>query len=318
MSDMWPEFARILDNARQAPPLEARDLDAMRTTMEDALIRWAGEIASVSKIEEFDVTTESGTLRLVLYTPHSLPDKSAPAIVLCHGGGFVLGGRRSHEPMARSIADKARCVVVLVEYRLAPEHPYPAAVEDVVAAFEWLSENAGALNIDPSRIGLWGESAGGTIAAAATIRAVAAGFNPRALLIAYAPLCARLDTKSWESFGTGYWLTRATMAWFWRQYLGPTPMCTEELAEPLHARSLAQMPPTLIITADLDPLQDEGTAFARALRDAGTRVDHRRCAGAIHGFLAMQTLSSKARELSALYAQDFSKMLRDGEDAASA
>lgn len=306
---MWPEFEPIVEKARRSTRLDELPLGTMRQAMNSALIRWAGTGTSGCTTRILLIPAPTGEVRVELYTPAG-DTGIRPLIVVYHGGGFVLGSIATQEVLGQLIAADTGSVVASVDYRLAPENPYPAAVEDGVTAYLWLRENAAAFGSASDRVALWGESAGGTVAAATALMARQQGIPPKAVFLAYPPLCAKMDTKSWSVLGDGYWLTRPTMAWFWRQYLGATKQCMAEFAEPLHAASLDEMPGTLMITGGLDPLRDENEAYAIRLADAGSAVKHHIVPGAIHGFLSMPTVSVRARGLLRDYCYRFAAMLR--------
>jgi acetyl esterase len=213
--------------------------------------------------------------------------------------------------VARRIAIESDCVVVSVGYRLAPEHPYPGGLHDALLVYSWLRRNAPLLGGHPERIGVWGESAGATIAAAVTLAARDRGQAPNAQFLAYPALCSTLATTSWSELGTDYWLTRDTMAWFWQQYLLGTEAHSTAYAEPLLADSLFEFPPTILVNGDLDPLKDECAEYAVKLADAGVEVVAHCVPGAIHGFLSMTTVSPRGSRMLTEYAAAFGRLLRD-------
>jgi acetyl esterase len=218
-----------------------------------------------------------------------------PLLVWLHGGGFVVGDLDTHESVCRALCAGAGVHVLSVDYRLAPEHPFPAAVEDATAALGWTLRHAGALGGDPARVAVGGDSAGGTLATVAARRAVAAG-DPRPVLqLLVYPATDRVSQwPSLSRFGEGFLLTRAEIEWFHRSYAGAADAGHPDLS-PLRAPDLSGLPPALVVTAAFDPLRDEGEAYAEALAAEGTPAALHRLPGLVHGFLHMAGPSRTAR-----------------------
>src|SRR4051812_45016105 len=219
---------------------------------------------------------------LRVYRP--VQDETLPALMYFHGGGWTIGDVDTHDVLCRQLAVGARCVVFSVDYRLAPEYPFPAAVDDCLAATRYVAENAAKLKI--SGIAVGGDSAGGNLAAAVALlardaRAPAIAFQ----LLIYPATDQRLATQSHERNGQGYLLTRDAMLYFRRAYLPNEKDWTDWRASPLLAKSHAGLPPALVITAGYDPLLDEGRAYAEKLRAAGVDVTYREFADMVHGFI---------------------------------
>jgi acetyl esterase/lipase len=207
-----------------------------------------------------------------------------PAVLHLHGGGWVVGSPASYRPTAHALANASGAAVVSVDYRLAPEHPFPAPLEDAETALRWLRRDGAALGIDPERLAVAGDSAGGNLAAVLARRDRNAGGPPlRFQLLVYPALDAAMDTRSYREFATGFRLTAEEMAECWRGYAGDADRSGPDLS-PLRAPDLAGLPPALVITAAADPLRDEGEAYAAALREAGVPAELRRVPGTIHGF----------------------------------
>lgn len=215
-----------------------------------------------------------------------------PCLVYFHGGGWVIGDLDTHDGVCRKLAAGAGCVVIAVDYRLAPEHPYPAPLDDCYAAVCWAAENSGSLGIDPEHIAVGGDSAGGNLSAAVSLRARADAGPPIALqLLVYPVTDAQFDTPSYSENKEGYMLTLDSMVWFWDQYLcGSQNDRLDPLISPHRATDLAGLPPACVITAEFDPLRDEGEAYAKRLADAGVPTHSQRFDGMIHGFFAMSDL----------------------------
>lgn len=224
-----------------------------------------------------------GPIPLRLYTPRAPGPR--PGLIWFHGGGWVTGSLDSHDGLCRQLALDTGAVVVAVDYRLAPEHRFPAAVEDALAATRWVADRAARLGIDAGRLAVGGDSAGGNLAA--VVSAIARDGGPPLCwqLLVYPITDCDLDTPSYRENAVGYLLTRAGMAWFWDHYLPDPASRAHPHASPLRAPDLSNLPPAYVITAEYDPLRDEGESYARRLRDAGvpTRLD--RFEGMVHGFL---------------------------------
>jgi acetyl esterase len=215
-----------------------------------------------------------------------IPEGPAPrsALLHLHGGGWVLGSSASYRPTIHALANASGAAVVSVDYRLAPEHPFPAPLDDAETALRWLQREAGGLGLDPERIAIAGDSAGGNLAAVVARRNRDAGGTPlRFQLLVYPVVDGALDTSSYRDFATGFRLTAQEMSECWRGYAGEADRSDPDLS-PLRAADLSGLPPALVITAAADPLRDEGEAYAAALRAAGVAVELRRIPGTIHGF----------------------------------
>jgi acetyl esterase len=210
------------------------------------------------------------------------------ALVYFHGGGFVLGSIESHDAVCRQLAVDSGCAVISVEYRLAPEHKFPSAVDDALAATRFVHDNARELAIDPERIAVGGDSAGATLATAVAMLARHAGPALAFQLLIYPVADLRsIDTPSYLENAEGYYLTRSAMAWFRDHYLSCLEDRDDPRASPLACAELQGLPPALVITAEYDPLRDEGEAYARALVAAGVPCTLTRYDGAIHAFVSM-------------------------------
>ena len=214
-----------------------------------------------------------------------------PGLVYFHGGGWVIGDLDTHDVLCRQLTAEAGITVASVDYRLAPEHKFPAAVDDAWEATRWVASVADLLGIDARRLAVGGDSAGGNLAAVVALLARDAGAPAiafQALLYPVTDLSA--ESRSYNDFADGYMLTRDSMRWFAAQYLAGKDEAMDWRASPLRAATLSGLPPALIVTAGFDPLRDEGEAYARRLRDAGVRVDYACYGGMLHGFVGMGRL----------------------------
>lgn len=235
------------------------------------------------------IRSNGGVVRVRVYRPRGAETAGAalPVVVFYHGGGFVLGGLSSHDGECRAIALGVNAVVVAVDYRLAPEHPFPTAVDDGVAAYLWAAENAASLGGDPARIAVAGDSAGGNIAAVVSRDLRDHERRPVFQCLVYPAVDFTRAMPSHEHFREGFFLTGKSMDWFLESYMPPGVSWTHPRASPLFADDHAGLPPALVVTAGFDPLRDEGRAYAEALAAAGVRVEHRCYEGMVHGFFSM-------------------------------
>jgi acetyl esterase len=243
----------------------------------------------VARVAELRVPGPAGDIPVRLYRPlGSSDDDRLPVLVYFHGGGWTIGDLDTHDVPCRELANLARCAVASVGYRLAPEHKFPAAFDDAVAATRWLHAHAEALRLDAARLAVGGDSAGGNLAAAVAI-AFRDTAGPRIAMQAliYPAVDQAADTRSHAAFADGYLLTRDAIEWFKGNYLRGPEDEADWRASPLRAGDLAGLPPAYIITAGFDPLVDEGRAYAERLRAAGVKVTYECFAGMIHGFITM-------------------------------
>lgn len=240
--------------------------------------------------------TSTGPLTLRLYrAAHDTDAALAPALVFFHGGGWVIGSLDTHDAICRELARASGCRVVAVDYRLAPEHPWPAASDDAVAAYRWIASNATELGIDASRLGVAGDSAGGFLAAlVALCGADDAAFRPKVELLFYPVVDLTAESAGYSRVASGLPFSAITMRWFREQYVRPVPVANPRPLA-LTALDLRRAPDTFIVTSGFDPLCEEGETFAHRLRDNGVRVDHLPLADQIHGFLTLGLRIGAAR-----------------------
>jgi len=231
-----------------------------------------------------------------IYSPVANPD-GAPALVYYHGGGWVIGDLDSHDDVCRSLAVGAECVVVSVDYRLAPESRFPAAVDDAIAAYGWVREHAAELGVDRARIAVGGDSAGGNLAAVVAQSEKREANPPCFQLLIYPVTDLRCESSSYEAFADGFFLTRAAMHWFRDLYLSVESERLDVRASPLLADDLTGLAPLFLATAGFDPLRDEGRAYAQRVADAGGEVAYRCYKGAIHGCLSLAGVLPEGRRL---------------------
>ena len=273
-------------------PAEARQ--GFRTLAVD--LRDDSLLPPVRAVEEIEVPGGAGPRPARIYRPDL--EGALPTVLFLHGGGFVIGDLDTHDLACRTIAVESRAVVVSVDYRLAPEHPFPAAVEATLAAAAWMVERLDELG-GSDRTGVAGDSAGGNLAAVAAQHLRDAGHPLTAQLLIYPVTDMGAETDSWRDNAEGYFLDAATMAWFGEQYAGPAGVDgldrTDPRLSPRHG-DLAGLAPAVVVTAQFDPLRDDGDAYADALGAAGVHVEHRQYPGLIHGFVDMGRHSPAADE----------------------
>jgi acetyl esterase len=217
--------------------------------------------------------------------------------VYVHGGGWVIGNLEAYDATCRALANAAGCIVVAMEYRLAPEHKFPAAPEDCYAAACWVADNATAMHGDPRRIAIGGDSAGGNLTAVVAQMARDRG-RPALVyqLLVYPVTNYSFDTVSYRENADGYLLTRDAMEWFWNYYLRSAADGSNPLASPLRTNNLRGLPPAMVLTAEFDPLRDEGEAYAVRLREAGVPVTLKHYAGMIHGFFSLGAVLDQGKQ----------------------
>ncbi|MEV0341450.1 alpha/beta hydrolase [Nocardia sp. NPDC050713] len=263
---------------RELGPEQARGL--LNTTPS------AEPITPLDHVGQLTVPTRAGAIRARLYRADSAgPDGDSPALVYLHGGGFVLGTLDGVDELCRAIAAGSGWTVVSLDYRLAPENPYPAALEDCLDAYAWLTRTAPELGIDPERIAIGGDSAGGNLAAALCLhRRDEHNPLPVTQVLVYPAVDGTFTAPSWSEFADAPLLSAADARWCWDQYVGQGHRADDHLAAPMRAESLHGLPPALILTAEVDPIRDDAEAYAARLRRDGVPVSLTRYPGVFHGF----------------------------------
>jgi acetyl esterase len=295
MPALDPQAQRVVEAlaALNLKPIEESTPDEARESMRSRTAA-LGPFPDVASVTDHRVAVRGGEIAVRVYAPAGGGPR--PALVFYHGGGWVIGDLYTHDGLCRSLVDAAGCVVASVDYRLAPESKYPVAAEDSYAGLEWIVANAGKLGVDPRRVAVGGDSAGGNLATVVALMSRERSGPVLAYQVLIYPVTDHdLNTESYKENSTGYVLTRDAMRWFWNHYLARDSQGKEPYASPLRASSLAGLPPALVITAECDPLRDEGEAYAARLRDAGVPVTLTRYAGMFHGFIRMTRILDKAR-----------------------
>ena len=297
MPTLHPQIVKVLEAIKKAGlrPIEAMNPAEARAQMEETANSRKAEPLPVARVEEREIPGPAGPIRLRLYWPNApgnAPGNTAgpvPAIAYYHGGGHVIGSLDTHDLIARNLCAGATALVASVDYRMGPEHRFPAAVEDCFAALRWLHGNAASLGADPTRLGVHGDSAGANLAAVMALMARdAGGPDLRLQSLVYPVADYTLESASYGKFAEGYGLlTRAAMVWFQEHYLRSPADAQDWRASPIKAANFAGVAPAIIVTAECDVLHDDGERYAEALRRAGVAVEYREYPGMIHGFFGM-------------------------------
>jgi acetyl esterase len=280
-----PQFAPLLAMSEGAPPLSEVPIELLRMGRPAPE---GFEPTPVAQVIDQTIPGPRGDIKIRIYRPHA--QTGLPVVLFMHGGGFILGDLDSHDEVARVITMKADCITIAVDYRLAPENPFPAAPEDCFAALRWTAEHAAELGGDPGRIAVCGDSAGGNLAAVMTLRARDEG-GPRICgqVLIY-PLTDAVDAEEFQPGPDGklHFFKAKDGAYFNRLYFGDADEARRHPhASPTFAEDVAELPPALVLTAEFDPLCRQGEAYAARLKAAGVEVHQTRYGGAIHGFISM-------------------------------
>jgi acetyl esterase len=283
-----PQAKFVLDQLTAQGGLSVEDMTPAeaRKAFESLRMPFPGE--PVARIENRAIPGPAGELPVRVYTPDAAAGGTAPAVVYYHGGGWVIGSPDTHDNFCKALANRAGAVVVSVDYRLAPEHRFPAAAEDCYTAARWVAEQGDELGVDGERVAVAGDSAGGNLSAVVALMARDRGeLELRQQVLIYPVTDHDFETPSYRDNAEGYLLTRDAMRWFWDHYVPDPARRSDPYASPLRAEKLAELAPALVLTAEYDPLRDEGEAYAARLRDAGVPVELTRYDGQIHGFAGL-------------------------------
>jgi len=284
---------------RKTKPEEVPVADARRD-MHHNLLVLAPEAREMARVTDH----ECGTFSLRVYEPRTRNGQGG--VLYIHGGGFVCGDVAGYDPFCRYLADESRCVVASLEYRLAPEHKFPAGIEDALAAFRWLHDRATDFGIDPDKIAVVGDSAGGNFAAVVSLE-TRGGPAPVLQILIYPGVDMTCSGKSHELFAKGFFLEQSTIDFYIDSYLSSAAQKTDPRASPLFARDVHGVSPAMIITAGFDPLRDGGLAYADKLESAGVRVIRRHDPGMFHGYIATAGVITVGREA----VDEITRVLRD-------
>jgi len=308
-----PQARALLDLMieRGIPPTHTLTPQVARQFYRERRAATQPEPRPMAEVRELSVPAMPSLIALRLYRPSGLAQPSA-ALVYCHGGGWTIGDLDTHESLCTQLAEQAGCVVVAVDYRLGPEHRFPAAVDDALAAFRWLRSQAAALGLDPHRLAIGGDSAGGNLAAVVALSLREAhdeGPAPRLQLLIYPATDMRAGAPSHTVNGEGYLLTRDSIEYFRAHYIDQPALYEDWRSSPLLHPDLSRLPPALVITAGYDPLRDEGRQYADALSEAGTPAQYVCFERQIHGFITMGRVIDEAHAAIALCADALRRAL---------
>jgi acetyl esterase len=282
-----PQLQAMRDQRERdnVPPLYAMSLAEARAADLASIRASGGEPEPVHEVVNLTIPGPGGELPLRLYRPAS--GRPLPALLYFFGGGWVLGTIDTADGVSRSLANSSGALVAVVGYRLAPEHPFPAAIDDCYATVRWVAEHAAEIGADPARLAVGGDSAGGNLAAAVALRARADGPALAGQILVYPNTDQLADDESMRAADDPFLFNRHSVAWYRQHYLADPADAANPLASPLRAKNLAGLPPALVITAEYDPLRDQGEAYARRLAEAGVPVELSRYPGMAHGFFTM-------------------------------
>jgi acetyl esterase len=308
LADDVHALVRIAALARGESLAEGADVaDARAQRRDEARVVAERPAIPVARVETLEVPGPAGAIGARLYVPfvntdsekvaRRAADRSPPLLVYFHGGGWVIGDLETHDSPCRFLAAHSGAQVLAVDYRLAPEHPFPAAAEDALAAYAWASENASRFGVEPERIAVGGDSAGANLAAVACLLAREEGAPPPAMqLLIYPVTVAGEELPSRQTFREGFILSRRDMDYFEDRYLPPGTDRGDPRVSVLRAEDLSHLPPAYIATAGFDPLRDEGEAYAQRLREAGVPVALRRHPGLVHTYANLTAICPSARQ----------------------
>lgn len=295
-----PQAQALLDSlaAQGVAPVHTLSPMAAREAYRRRRVLTQAPGPSVAQQLDLSPATNGRPLPMRLYRPlgwvQDSPGPALPALLYFHGGGWTVGDLESHDGVCRHLCNASGGVVVAVDYRLGPEHRFPAAYEDALAAFAWLVAQAASLGVDPHRVAVGGDSAGANLAAALCLGQRGTPEVPTFQLLIYPSTQMLTDTPSYHANGQGYMLTKASMAWYMNNYLAQPADVQDWRASPLLAPSLAGLPPALVLTAGYDPLRDEGRLYADALSRAGVAAQYLCFERQIHGFITMTAAITEA------------------------
>jgi acetyl esterase len=305
-----PEVKALLEAYAQnpVPPLEQLPLAEARKGFEQSA-KLMSKAEKLANTKDFKIQGYKDEIKIRLYSPDGEDGTKLPAIVYYHGGGWVIGNIETHDALCHTLSNEAGCIVVSVDYSLAPESKFPVAVEDSYLAAKWVFENADELNIDENFIAVAGDSAGGNLAAVVSYLAVQRQTPSIAYQMLFYPSTGFEYTPSYEKYGEGYYLTKSTMNWFREQYLNSPEDTQNPLAAPLLIPDeiTPLLPPAYILTAELDPLCDGGEHFAAKLKNAGVETEYVCAPGMLHGFLGMTEYLPDGKEAIRATAEAFKK-----------
>lgn len=306
-----PQVKAFLHSLKEMnlPPRQLLSVEEKRQQLASYLAL-QGEERYVAMIKNVKIPVKDGEIWVRIYTPEG--DGPFPIFIYLHGGGWVIGDLEIGNTLCRNIANLSGCIVVSVDYRLSPEYKFPIPVDDCFAAVEWVEKNAAKFNGDPSKIAIGGDSAGGNLAAAVSLIARDRGSpSIKYQVLIYPVTNLDFNTRSYIENGEGYVLTRDSMIWYAQQYLNSEKEMQNVQVAPFLAENLEGLPPALILTAQYDPLKDDGASYASRLIQAGVNVEYKYYSGMIHGFLWMTGIIDEGKKAVQLIANRLQSNLNE-------
>src|SRR6266849_139936 len=300
------QLLRSIRLRHNVPGLVEPTVDAGRARYRRESLAFRGPVTRVARVHDLEIAVASGPLRARHYAPDE--GSEAPLTVYFHGGGFVIGDLDTHDEPCRILSRYAGIHVLSVEYRLAPEHPFPAALDDAMAALAWAQANATTLGADANSVSIGGDSAGANLSAVVS-RLTSRESPPRAQLLIYPPTDGITPRRSYELFGEGFFLSTRDRVAFGRHYAGKVKLDPDARRSPLRASDLSKLPPALVVTAGFDILRDEGEAYAQALAAAGTVTRQQHYPSLGHGFIHLTGVCPAARDATVRIAREWRTLL---------
>ena len=284
---LTPKITQILNHLETIQPFNPKDsLDGARKYLETMSLQLSGKKESVAMIEELSIQQDNHQIPVRIYRPHGKEIQQSSAIIYIHGGWFIAGGYETHDAVVRKLANKTGSVVIFIDYRLAPEHPFPAGLNDCIDGINWVFKNAESLGIDPDKIGIIGDSAGGALATAVSTQL---GKQLKFQVLIYPAADNQLNSKSWKTYENGPVLNKQGGIDAWAGYL-PEEEKGNPLAIPVLIKDFKETPPTLIILAEHDPLLDDGKQLSLNMENAGVTLKTSLYKDMVHGFMHMGDL----------------------------
>lgn len=309
-----PLVKALLDQmaAEATPPVWEMEPAAARAAFVALMDAVGPKDVPIGKVENLSIPGPAGDLELRLYSPVAAGSAPLPGLVFYHGGGFVFGDLDTHDGLCRILANEAGVRVIAVHYRLSPEHKFPAAIDDALAALSWVETNAASLGVDANLLAVGGDSAGGTLAAIVAQTAKAKGGPKLSYQMLFFPITQiGEEMGSFNAFGEGYFLERNALLCFYEHYLPDDADKSDPRVSPLKANDLGGLPPTYVVLAGFDPLHDEGLAYAEKLRAAGVEVAIADYPDMVHGFIYMQSVLPQAQRALHTAAEALKKAVGD-------
>lgn len=307
---LTPKIKQILNHLESIQPFNPQDsLDGARKFLETMSLQLSGKKESVTMIEELHIPQENHQIPIRIYRPKGRDVQQSPAIIYIHGGWFIAGGYETHDAVVRKLANKTGALVIFIDYRLAPEHPFPAGLNDCIDGVKWVFENAESLGIDTDKVGIIGDSAGAALSTAVSTQL---GKHLKFQVLIYPAVDNQLNSKTWETYENGPVLNKQGGMEAWAGYL-PEDEKDNPLAIPVLIRDFKETPPTLIILAEHDPLLDDGKQLSANMENAGIKLKTSLYKDMVHGFMHMGELLEEVQSAVNEMAEFAHQNLKSGE-----